>query len=135
MAFKKLSQALVLSAGFVVSVAGFGVSAPRAADTAADAAQGKALFDAKCAICHTTAEGQASMMAPNLFGLVGRDVAGADGYSYSAALADVHEVWSEDTLDSFLKAPGTDAPGTRMLVAVPDDQERAAIIAYLKTLN
>ena len=45
-----------------------------------DAANGRIIFDANCAICHTTEEGGRNITGPNLFGVFGagagqRDVA------------------------------------------------------------
>jgi cytochrome c len=42
-------------------------------------------------------------------------------------------VWDETTLDQFLTAPRKFIPGTKMPFAgIPDTQERADLIAYLK---
>ena len=39
--------------------------------------------------------------------------------------------WNRETLDSFLIAPARKVPGTRMVVSVPDAQQRARLIAFL----
>jgi cytochrome c len=43
-------------------------------------------------------------------------------------------VWGEQNLDQFLAAPGTFLPGTTMTVSLPQAQDRADLIAYLRTL-
>ncbi|MCR5872805.1 hypothetical protein LRS10_00520 [Phenylobacterium sp. J426] len=44
------------------------------------------------------------------------------------------EAWTVENLEAFLAAPTTFAPGTRMVMAVPDPQARADLIAYIRTL-
>jgi cytochrome c len=42
--------------------------------------------------------------------------------------------WDEQTLDAFLTEPTRVLPGTTMLATLPNPQDRADVIAYLKTL-
>jgi cytochrome c len=45
-------------------------------------------------------------------------------------------VWDERTLTRYLRAPREVVPGTRMaFVGLKDDQELAAVIAYLKQFD
>lgn len=132
MRFAKSVQVGLLSA---VAIGIVGLTVPVGAQTSDAASEGMALFEAQCSICHATAKNQPSMLAPNLFGVVGRKAGSAEGFAYSAALKDSSEVWSTETLNTFLTAPSTVIPGTRMTVAVPDDEHRAEIIAYLATLK
>jgi cytochrome c len=45
-------------------------------------------------------------------------------------------VWDEQTLTRYLRAPREVVPGTRMAFAgLKDDQELAAVIAYLKRFD
>jgi len=106
---------------------------------AADAAAGKEAFTAKCGICHATnAEPGGPVLGPNLAGVVGR-TAGAqkDFPMYTPALKAFGEKqkWSAKTLDAFLKSPFEAVPGTAMPMPLPDDKERADVIAYLVTLK
>jgi cytochrome c len=76
------------------------------------------------------------LTGPNLFGVVGRTVASAPDFEYSAALARLpaegYRVWTEDALDGYLRSPEDFAPGTAMtFVGLPDPGERADVIAYL----
>lgn len=91
---------------------------------------GKALYQARCAACHSLDYNGAG---PAHRGVFGRQAGQAPGYqNYSAALRGSHQVWNEATLDSWLKDPEKFAPGQRMGVSVPDEQDRAHLIAYLK---
>ncbi|MDQ0564068.1 cytochrome c [Rhizobium mesoamericanum] len=97
-----------------------------------DAENGKKLF-ARCSACHVTTD--QNKVGPGLQNIVGRPAASQPQYKYSAALAASGLTWDEANLDAFLKAPTTVVKGTRMSLAVPKDQDRADIIAYLKTLS
>lgn len=99
------------------------------------AARGGMLFSA-CLQCHRHSDGTEHSIGPDLFGVVGRPIAGAPGYGYSKALTSRRGVWTRDTLDEFLKNPAAFAPGTAMQNAGLDDPEaRAAVIAYLERMG
>ena len=91
---------------------------------------GRALFQQRCASCHATAPGARSVLAPNLAGVVGRK-AGSTTFNYSPALKASKLTWTRANLDRFLSGPGQMVPGTRMVIAVSDAQQRAAILGYL----
>ena len=98
------------------------------------AADGQALFDDKCAECHTV--GPASTeTAPSLKGVVGRKIASLSDFQYSAALKAKGGVWTEAALNAFLASPKSFAPGTQMYGGASDPVERQAIIDYLKTVK
>ncbi len=104
---------------------------PAAAVTAEpDIEAGAESYGAECRACHTVS------IAPTLRGVAGRPIASVAAFSgYSDALkARKGETWTDANLDAFIKAPGVFAPGSRMVKATPDDQTRANIIAYMKTL-
>jgi cytochrome c len=88
----------------------------------------------KCKACHTFDDGGANRIGPNLYGIVGRQIAGHDGFSYSDALqAKAGETWSYEGLDGFLASPKTWAPGTKMSFAgIKSPEDRAALLAYLR---
>jgi cytochrome c len=104
-------------------------SAPAFAD--ADPVRGKTVFG-QCSGCHaTTSENK---VGPPLAGVFGRTAGTLSGFRYSKAMAGSGTVWNEQTLDAFLAAPGKTLPGTSMPVALSSAQDRADVIAYLKTL-
>ena len=116
----------------LAAVAAFAVFAPVAAQ-AQDASAGKAVFT-QCTACHTIKPGQPGVAAPNLHGVVGRK-AGSTPFAYSAALKASKLTWDAATLNTFLKAPSKLVPGTRMVVVISNDTQRANLIAYLATLK
>jgi aldose sugar dehydrogenase len=90
---------------------------------------------AKCSACHLT-EGTTHGIGPNLRGVVGRDVAGAAGYNYSAALSGAGGQWDEARLEKFLADPQAFAPGVKVeMQAVTDAAERRRAIAWLRGLQ
>ncbi|MSU88576.1 c-type cytochrome [Rhodobacteraceae bacterium 2CG4] len=100
----------------------------------ADAAAGEGLFRA-CASCHKLEDG-ANAVGPYLYGVVGRDIAAVDGYSYSDALAGLDGAWTPEDLSAFLAAPSDYAPGTKMSYrGMRDVEDRANLIAYLQSIG
>jgi cytochrome c len=104
---------------------------------AADPAEGELLVTTRCAGCHRLTEDGAQLIGPNLFGIVGAPVGGAAGFNYSPAIAELNDdgaIWTGTRLDAFIENPAVAIPGTRMgFGGVADEDERAAIIAYLRT--
>jgi cytochrome c len=96
------------------------------------AADGAQLFAQQCKICH---QGPSTPLAPSLAGVAGKDKASRTDFTYSAALKAKAGPWTDADLDKWLTSPGAFVPGTKMVVAVPDPANRAALIAYLKTLK
>lgn len=111
-----------------------GAAPAEAAAVVGDAAKGQKSF-AKCAACHSINTGGANGVGPNLAGVVGEPIAqGRGGFAFSEALKGKGGNWDDATLDAWLTSPSAFAPGTKMSFAgISDAQERANIIAYLKT--
>ncbi|MGF9565220.1 cytochrome c family protein [Neorhizobium sp. JUb45] len=104
----------------------------------ADAKAGETVFK-KCQSCHDATKGGPNKVGPNLFGLVNRPIATHEGFSYSAAMKDYskggEEKWTYDHLSHFLTAPKAYIAGTAMgFAGIKKDEERANLIAYLRTL-
>ena len=101
----------------------------------ATVASGEAAF-AQCLGCHAAEAGAASGAGPNLYGVVGRKAAALKDFEYSDALAASGITWDAAKLDRFLADPDALVPGTYMAAgAVPDPEQRAAIVAHLETLG
>ncbi|MGE5337470.1 MAG: c-type cytochrome [Gemmatimonadota bacterium] len=105
----------------------FGVCA--AAHAAGDADRGRTLYQARCTACHSL---DYNGVGPAHRGVYGRAAGTAPGYAYSPALKSTRLSWNDETLDRWLADPEKVAPGQRMGVNVPDAQDRADLIAYLK---
>lgn len=123
--------------GVVAAVLWFATAGASAAagPVQGDAAAGQQAF-AVCGACHTATAGGAALIGPNLWGVVGRDVASVRDFDYSAELEAVGGTWTPERLDRFLENPMAVVPGTRMGYAgVTDPAERAALVAYLATLQ
>jgi cytochrome c len=97
-------------------------------------ATGEELFNVQCGDCHTLTDASGSE-GPSLKGVVGRPVASLKDFAYSDALKAKGGTWSEAALDAFVASPKTTVPGTAMYGGAPVAEDRAAIIAYLKTVN
>jgi cytochrome c len=103
-----------------------------AAHAQGDAALGKALYEARCAACHSL---QFNSVGPTHKNLFGRRAGTVPGYAYSTALKESGVVWGEDTLSRWLADPEKFIPGQRMFISIPDAKERADIVAYLQLVS
>lgn len=90
----------------------------------------------KCGTCHSFEKGAGAKVGPDLWDIVGRPVAGADGFSYSDALKGLGGNWTFDRLFAFIADPKAYTPGTKMsFPGVRNANERADILAYLRSLS
>lgn len=96
------------------------------------APNGDQLFRQRCAMCHSVDPARNLPLGPNLSRVVGRKAA-STGFAYSPQLKASGLTWDRATLDRYLTAPTRVVPGTKMVVAVPNAAERAALIAHLAT--
>jgi cytochrome c len=98
----------------------------------ADAGQGTAKL---CAVCHTWNKGGGTRVGPNLWGVLGRDIAKDPGFSYSPALQQKGGRWSYNELFQWIGEPNDVAPGNNMFkmgfAGVKSPQQRANLIAFL----
>lgn len=100
--------------------------------TRADSKIGQDLFDRRCTGCHRLDDVRSG---PRLRGVFGR-AAGVDpGFPYSDALKASKITWNEQTLDRWLTDTDAFVPDNDMAFRVPMADDRAEIIAYLKSVS
>lgn len=116
----------VLLAGLILA------AAPGLAQAQAASSTGARLYNLQCKTCHGD---KSTPAGPTLAGVAGAPIADRSDYAYSAGLKAKGGTWTDAALDAYLAKPMAFAPGTRMMVAVPDANNRAAIVAYMKTLK
>ena len=98
----------------------------------ADAGAGERLWR-QCQACHKLEDG-ANGTGPYLAAVVGRDIGTANGYSYSAAMAEFAGDWTPEALNEFIASPSGYIDGTKMNYrGMADIEDRANLIAYLAT--
>jgi cytochrome c len=97
-----------------------------------DAAHGQEIYESRCGACHSV---DANRVGPRHRGIYGRPAGSLNDYTYSKALKAAKFTWSAETLDKWLTNPQAFVPGQKMNFRVNDPQDRADIIAYLKTLT
>jgi cytochrome c len=101
-----------------------------------DPAAGQAVFDQKCASCHSVAADLThGLLGPNLVGVVGRPAGTVAGWDFSPALKDSKVIWTEENLNKWLTDTTAFVPMAQMDLKVPNRIEREDVISYLKTLK
>jgi len=90
----------------------------------------------KCQSCHSVDAGGANGIGPNLAGVMGGQVAGKAGFSYSAELTALGGQWDWDRMNDWLKNPKGYVSGTKMSFAgLSKIEDRAAIAMYLNSIG
>lgn len=94
---------------------------------------GKRVF-LMCRSCHGTEDDGRHKVGPNLHGVFGRKAGSVEGFKFSDAVKNSGIVWTEETINEWLVKPKDFLPGNKMAFAgVPKENERKAVIAYLKS--
>ena len=93
---------------------------------------GQALFQKRCGKCHAL---DADHEGPRLRGVVGRMAGTVKTFKYSAPLQNARFTWDEVKLDKWLTDTESVVPDNDMAFRVPKQEERAAVISYLKSLS
>ncbi len=90
----------------------------------------------RCAACHTFEQGGSNGVGPNLWGVVGADIASHAGFSYSGALTSLEGNWTFEALSHFIENPRAYAPGTAMSFnGLRDEAQRMDLLVYLRSLS
>jgi cytochrome c len=94
--------------------------------------EGQTFFQKRCSGCHAL---DADHEGPRLRGVVGRMAGTVKTFQYSAPLQNARFTWDEVKLDKWLTDTESVVPDNDMAFRVPKQEERAAIISYLKSLS
>ena len=87
----------------------------------------------QCRVCHSVSPGQ-NGIGPSLAGIHGNRAGAVAGFTYTDGMRTSGLTWNDATLNRYLTDPQGTVPGTMMAIGPLDATQRAAIIAYLKTL-
>jgi cytochrome c len=100
----------------------------------ADVDKGKKISQ-RCTACHVLSKDGKNKVGPHLWGVVGRDKASISDFNYSPGMKALQGKWTYDELNKYLDNPHAFAKGSKMTFKLTKPQERADIIAYLRTLS
>ena len=89
--------------------------------TAADPSGGAALFESRCAMCHSLDPSEAGTRGPHLSGLFQRRYGAVKGFPYRMVWTAADPVWTRAHLDGYLE-----------IHRLPEAAERSAMIDYLE---
>ena len=134
--FSKLKGSQMKKTFAVLSMAALSLVASTSVSFAeGDAVKGEKVFK-KCKACHTVTDGGRHLVGPNLYNIVGKAAASAEGYKYSKAMKASGLTWDEETLDKYLLKPKGLVKKTKMSFrGLKKEKDRNNVIAYLKTLK
>ncbi len=111
-------------------------AAPVTPPPPAPANLGKTFFRANCALCHSAEPNDGGgAQGPSLQGVFGRAAATGGEFPYTQVLRDSGLSWDAATLDRFLTNPSAVVPGSAMVIPVPNDTDRANVVAYFEALS
>jgi cytochrome c len=97
---------------------------------------GKEIFANSCATCHLTAAGEFNEVRPNLWGVLGRPKGSESGVRYTPVFKELGGTWTFEDINALIAHPMATVPGTEMsFEGLADEQQRADVIAYLRTLS
>jgi cytochrome c len=93
---------------------------------------GKEMFEKRCTGCHALDN---EKTGPRLRGVFGRPAASVPTFPYSESLRKSGVTWDSISLDKWLTDPDGFVPDNDMAFRVPNKEERATIIEYLKDVS
>ena len=121
--------AIIILGGAILVASSVGLPSEAEGQSGQD---GQALFQKRCSGCHAL---DADHEGPRLRGVVGRAAGSVKTFQYSEALKNAKHIWDETNLDKWLTDPESVVPDNDMSFQVPKQEERAAIISYLRSLS
>jgi cytochrome c len=129
---RRTSAAIALAVSSALAALLLASPAPFPPAWAADAARGEQVYR-KCVSCHTLEANGRNRAGPRLHGLFGRVAGSVADFRYSDALKGSGIIWTDQTLDAYLKDSEAFVPGTKMYGGLSLDEDRQDLIAYLKS--
>ena len=126
-----------IQSALVAALASF---VPSIAFASGDAERGESVYNRQCTICHDTAAGK-QKVGPSMHAIFGRQAGTVQGFQLYRGLRDATWTWDDKTLDAYLADPvaytkeNNGGKGTSMILKLSSPQDRADVIAYLKTLK
>jgi cytochrome c len=113
------------------------IAVPMTALAEGDAEKGEKVFR-KCKACHVV-DSATNRVGPSLQNIIGRTAGTVEGFKYSPAMTAAGEgglTWTEENIDKYLADPKGFVEKNKMaFVGVKKENERADVIAYLKTFS
>lgn len=97
-----------------------------------DVTVGKEVFSKRCSGCHAP---DIDKSGPRLRGILNRKAGTVKGFLYSDELRASGISWDEKRLNQWLENPEAVVKGNDMEFRVSNADERASVIAYLKSLG
>ncbi len=116
---------LVAAAVFAIPAVSYGNG-----NGAVDPQRGKILFERRCTGCHSLDQ---SKEGPRLRDVYGRKAGTVTSFQYSDAVRAAQITWDEASLDKWLTDTASVIPNNDMAFRVPSAEERADIIAFLRS--
>ena len=138
--FKKSMGLAVFAAA-----ASFSMSAFADAHSSGDPVKGEKVFK-KCASCHMVGPDAKAKVGPPLNDLFGRTAGSVEGFKYGKSIVAAGEaglVWTDEEVFAYLKNPkkylrkklDDKKAKSKMAFKLKKDEQRADVIAYLKTFS
>jgi cytochrome c len=116
--------------------AALSVLAPDAVEDApaapGDPLRGQTAFERRCTGCHAL---DSNREGPHLRGVYGRKAGSVPDFKYSAAVKESGLIWNDTNLEQWLRGTDDMIPESNMGFRVPKAQDRADIVAFLKTIR
>jgi cytochrome c len=130
-----LSSVLVVRT-LAATLSGVMMLIPDADAAAGDAGRGESVFRSACGVCHTVVAGY-HKDGPSLHGVFGRPAGSVQSFTRYRGMKGLDVVWDEAALDGLLADPKAFLGGanTSMTFRLQNEQDRADVIAYLKTIR
>jgi cytochrome c len=97
-----------------------------------DPIRGKAVFERRCTGCHAL---DSDREGPHLRGVYGRAAGTVPGFDYSEGVRKSGLIWNDTNIERWMRDTEAMIPDSKMGFRVPKAQDRADVVAFLKTVR